>query len=126
MTEKSAPTENVDKLHEHEEKLRAESLALIAKRMDLTDHWKLVQKAMNVIYAFANDHVHGSDDELTLQPGRHRDYFLAAGSCQVPIRTRRYRKLVFERVDRSLIERARGSLCGHGKKRRRVECMQRL
>ena len=69
MTEKSAPTENVDRLHEHEEKLRAESLALIAKRMDLTDHWKLVQEAMNVIYAFANDHVHGSDDELTCSQG---------------------------------------------------------
>jgi hypothetical protein len=62
-----APKENVDKLHEHEEQLRVESLALIAKRADLTDHWKLVQEAMNVIYAFSNDHVHGSDDELTMQ-----------------------------------------------------------
>jgi hypothetical protein len=67
MAEKSAPKENLDKLHEHEEQLRIESLALIAKRADLTDHWKLVEEAMNVIYAFANDHVHGSDDELTLQ-----------------------------------------------------------
>jgi hypothetical protein len=61
------PKENVDKLHEHEEQLRVESLALIAKRADLTDHWKLVQEVMNVIYAFSNDHVHGSDDELTMQ-----------------------------------------------------------
>jgi hypothetical protein len=62
-----ASKENVDKLHDHEEQLRVESLALIAKRADLTDHWKLVQEAMNVIYAFSNDHVHGSDDELTMQ-----------------------------------------------------------
>lgn len=67
MAEKSAPKENLDKLHGHEEQLRVESLALIAKRADLTDHWKLVEEAMNVIYAFANDHVHGSEDELTLQ-----------------------------------------------------------
>ena len=67
MTEKSAPKENVDTLHEHEEQLRAESLTLIAKLANLTDHWKLVQEAMNVIYAFADDHVHGSDDELTMQ-----------------------------------------------------------
>jgi hypothetical protein len=62
-----APKENLDKLHKHEEQLRAESLALITKRAELTDHWKLVQEAMNVVYAFANDHVHGSDDELTMQ-----------------------------------------------------------
>ena len=54
-------------LHEHEEQLRVESLALIAERADLTDHWKLVQEAVNVIYAFTHDHEHGGDDELTLQ-----------------------------------------------------------
>jgi hypothetical protein len=61
------PRDNIEKLHAHEEQLRVESLALIAKRDDLTDHWKLVQEAMNVIYAFAHDHAHGSDDELTMQ-----------------------------------------------------------
>jgi hypothetical protein len=67
MAEISASKRNLDKLHEHEEQLRVESLALIEKRGDLTDHWKLVEEAMNVIYAFTNDHVHGSDNELTLQ-----------------------------------------------------------
>lgn len=61
------PSDNIEKLHAHEEQLRVESLALIANREHLTDHWKLVQEAMNVIYAFAHDHVHGSDDELTMQ-----------------------------------------------------------
>jgi hypothetical protein len=36
------PSDNIEKLHAHEEQLRVESLALIAKRDDLTDHWKLV------------------------------------------------------------------------------------
>jgi hypothetical protein len=31
------------------------------------DHLNLVQEAMNVIWAFTQEHVHGSDDELTLQ-----------------------------------------------------------
>jgi hypothetical protein len=61
------PKENYERLHKHEEQLRIESLAVIAKRENLSDHWKLVQEAMNVIYAFAHDHEHGSDDELTLQ-----------------------------------------------------------
>src|SRR5438105_3438973 len=43
--------ENIDRLHAHEEQLRIESLAIIAKCDDLSDHWRLVQEAMNVIYA---------------------------------------------------------------------------
>jgi hypothetical protein len=59
--------DNLDSLHQHEESLRAESLALIAKRADLTDHLALVREAMNVVWAFTHDHVHNSDDELTFQ-----------------------------------------------------------
>jgi hypothetical protein len=33
----------------------------------LADHWNLVAEAMNAIYAFTHDHVHGSENELTLQ-----------------------------------------------------------
>lgn len=85
MVEKSEPKENLDKLHEHEEQLRAESLVLIAKRTDLTDHWNLVQEAMNVIYAFTNDHVHGSDDELTLQMFGIRLFNVAAVSIKLAV-----------------------------------------
>jgi hypothetical protein len=60
-------TENLHSLHRREEELRAKSLAAIQGRPDLTDHWVLVSEAMNVIYAFAHDHPHQSDDELTLQ-----------------------------------------------------------
>jgi hypothetical protein len=83
MTDK--PKDNIDKLHEHEEQLRAESLALIAQREDLTDHWKLVQEAMNVIYAFAHDHEHGSDDELTMQFLGIRLFNAAAASIKLAL-----------------------------------------
>jgi hypothetical protein len=59
--------DNLTSLHEHEERLRSESLALIAKHADLKDHHALVQEAMNLTWAFTQEHVHGSDDELTLQ-----------------------------------------------------------
>jgi hypothetical protein len=65
MTEK--PKDNLEGLHGHEESIRTESLALIAKRMDLTDHLALVLEAMNVIWAFTQEHIHNSDDELTFQ-----------------------------------------------------------
>ena len=54
-------------LHNHEEELRARSLAAIEADTALSDHWHLVSEAMNVIYAFTHDHAHGSENELTLQ-----------------------------------------------------------
>src|SRR5216684_4061665 len=59
--------DNLTSLHEHEEKLRIESLALIATRAELSDHLALIREAMNVIWAFTQEHVHNSDDELTMQ-----------------------------------------------------------
>ena len=60
-------TDNLTSLHEHEEKLRAESLAAIEANVTLSDHWNQVAEAMNAIYAFTHDHVQGSENELTLQ-----------------------------------------------------------
>jgi len=60
-------SDNLITLHEHEERLRAQSLDAIKADAALSDHWTLVAEAMNAIYAFTYDHVHGSDDELTLQ-----------------------------------------------------------
>jgi hypothetical protein len=54
-------------LHDGEEQLRARSLAVIQADADLSEHWNLIAEAMNAIYAFSRDHVHGSEDELTLQ-----------------------------------------------------------
>jgi hypothetical protein len=59
--------DNLTSLHEHEENLRARSLAAIQADAALSDHWILVAEAMNATYAFTHDHPHGSEDELTLQ-----------------------------------------------------------
>lgn len=61
------PTANLQSLHQHEETLRGMSLEAIRKDSSMSEHWVLVSEAMNVIYAFAHDHPHQSDDELTLQ-----------------------------------------------------------
>jgi hypothetical protein len=60
-------TDNLASLHDHEEKLRAQSLEVIKADVALSDHWNLVGEAMNAIYAFTHDHVHESENELTLQ-----------------------------------------------------------
>jgi hypothetical protein len=69
VNEQSNPSiqDNLVSLHEHEEALREQSLAVIASRAALADHLNLVREAMNVIYAFTQEHVHNSDDELTKQ-----------------------------------------------------------
>ena len=60
-------TDNLISLHDGEEQLRARSLAVIEADADLSEHWNLIAEAMNAIYAFSHDHIHGSEDELTLQ-----------------------------------------------------------
>jgi hypothetical protein len=60
-------TENLHTLHQHEEALRAKGLDAIGADPVLADHWALVSEAMNLIFVFAHDHAHESDDELTLQ-----------------------------------------------------------
>jgi len=62
-----AAIDNLTSLHKHEEELRARSLATIEADAALSDHWISVGEAMNAIYAFTHDHVHGSENELTLQ-----------------------------------------------------------
>jgi hypothetical protein len=62
-----AATDNLISLHKHEEGLRAQGLAEIAAKPELSDHWTLIAEAMNAIYAFTHDHPHGSDNELMLQ-----------------------------------------------------------
>ena len=59
--------DNLTSLHNHEEGLRSRSLAVIEADAALSDHWHLVAEAMNAIWAFTHDHVHGSENELTLQ-----------------------------------------------------------
>lgn len=60
-------TDNLTTLHGLEEALRSQSLSIIEKRDDLKDHLALVHEAMNVMWAFTQEYVHKSDDELTMQ-----------------------------------------------------------
>jgi hypothetical protein len=62
-----ASVDNLKTLHEHEEKLRAESLAIINKSATLKEHCHVIHEAMNIVYGFTRDHPHRSEDELTLQ-----------------------------------------------------------
>jgi hypothetical protein len=58
--------DNLTSLHQHEEELRAKSLAAIEADVAPSNHWNLVGEAMNAIYVFTHDHAHGSDNEVTL------------------------------------------------------------
>ena len=59
--------ENLISLHDHEEKIRADSLRLIEAQQNLSDHLAMIHGSMAVIYALAHDHVNATDDELTVQ-----------------------------------------------------------
>jgi hypothetical protein len=63
-------TDNLTSLHNHEEELRARSLAAIEADTALSDHWHLVSEAMNVIYAFTHDRAVGSMTEFKQIVGR--------------------------------------------------------
>jgi hypothetical protein len=80
-----AATDNLTSLHNQEEKLRAGSLATITADAALSDHWNLVAEAMNAIWAFTHDHVHGSEDELALQLLGIRLFNAAAASIKLAL-----------------------------------------
>ena len=54
--------QNLAKLHEYEESLRPQNLALIESDANRREHFKLVGEAMSVLHGFTRDHVHKSDD----------------------------------------------------------------
>jgi hypothetical protein len=58
MSMAEAEHDNLNGLHGEEELLRAESLALIEKNDALKDHYRLVAEAMNLVFAFTNQHEH--------------------------------------------------------------------
>lgn len=53
--------------HEHEEKLRAESLALIQGDPELSKRLAMIEKAMAVIFGYTLEHTSRSDDEAAMQ-----------------------------------------------------------
>jgi hypothetical protein len=59
--------ENLLSLHKHEEQIRTDSLALIERNGNLSDHFSMIHGSMAIVYALAHDHVNANDDELTIQ-----------------------------------------------------------
>jgi hypothetical protein len=62
-----AAHDNLISLHKHEENLREQSQTVIQADPALSDHLNLVAEAMGLICAFTRDHVHESENELTIQ-----------------------------------------------------------
>jgi hypothetical protein len=93
--------DNLISLHRHEEDLRSRSLAVIEADPVLSEHWNLLAEAMNEIYAFTHDHVHESENELTLQYLGIR--LFNAGGASIKLALSGYYQKAFHQV-RDLIE----------------------
>jgi hypothetical protein len=93
--------DNFVSLHEHEERLRGQSLDAIKADAALADHWTLVAEAMTAIHTFSKDHICGSENELTLQYLGAR-LFNAAGAS-VKLALSGYYQKAFDQV-RDLLE----------------------
>lgn len=74
---------NLSTLHEHEEKIRADSLAFVDKNLDLREHLSMIHSSMSIIYSLAQDHSNASDDELTIQYLGLRLFNSAASSLKL-------------------------------------------
>jgi len=53
--------------HDHEEKLRAESMALIQSDPELSKRLVIIEKAMTVIFGYTLEHTSRSEDETTVK-----------------------------------------------------------
>ena len=54
-------------MHEHEEKLRTESMVLIRADRELSRRLAVIQKAMTVIFGYTVDHTSRNENEVTVQ-----------------------------------------------------------
>jgi hypothetical protein len=73
------PFEGLRDAHAHEEKLREESMALIASDPEFVRRLEMIEKAMAIIFAFTLDHTSRNENENTAQMLGIR-LFNAAGS----------------------------------------------
>jgi hypothetical protein len=62
-----APFSDLNVTHDHEEKLRSESLTLIHADPELSRRLAVIEKAMALIFAYTLDHKSRSDNEATMQ-----------------------------------------------------------
>jgi len=58
---------DIEATHDHEEKLRRESMALIETDPELSRRFEMVQKAMTVIFGYTIEYTSCSEDETTMQ-----------------------------------------------------------
>ena len=58
---------NLGSLHEHEEKLRVESIKILAADSAHSEMLFLITNAMGILHGFSLDHKAQEDDDLTLQ-----------------------------------------------------------
>jgi hypothetical protein len=58
---------DIEETHGHEEKLRQESMALIASDPKLSRRLEMIQKAMVLIFGYTIEHTSRSEDETTMQ-----------------------------------------------------------
>ena len=58
---------DIEETHGHEEKLRQESMALVAADPELSRRLEMVQKAMALIFGYTIEYTSRSEDEATMQ-----------------------------------------------------------
>ena len=58
---------DIEETHGHEEKLRQESMALVAADLELSRRLEMVQKAMALIFCYTIEYTSRSEDEATMQ-----------------------------------------------------------
>jgi hypothetical protein len=58
---------DIEETHQHEEKLRQESIALIEGDAELSRRLEMIQKAMTLIFAYTIDYTSKTEDENTMQ-----------------------------------------------------------
>jgi hypothetical protein len=85
MSDAFTTFDNFRGTHAHEEKLRAETMALIEADAAMRMRFSLVEKALSLIFAYTHDHTARSDDELTVQMLGIRIFNAAASSIKLAL-----------------------------------------
>ena len=77
--------ENLTSLHKREEQIRVDSLRVIEKHQNFSDHLAMIHGSMAIIYALTHYHANTTDDELTSQYLGLRLFNSAASSLKLSL-----------------------------------------
>ena len=91
----NAPFSDLNVTHDHEEKLRTESMALIHADPELSRRFAVIEKAMALIFACTLDHKSRSDNEAAMQMLGIRLFNAAASGVKLALSG--YYQTVFSR-----------------------------